>query len=155
MLTRSERLIIIHIKKYIAWAPLWKRSILDLFGDEWLSFPRNVLTVHRRSEIVPETVPYCSSAQYRSSLTQNPAQNGQFTIFILPILHLACLPKFCITIVFNLLLGITVCDPQRNWRQCKILGDKPRCITGNVKMVNIICVLDTDQESKIQHHNDR
>ena len=68
------------------------------------------------------------------------------------------LPKFCITIVFNLSLGITVRRPQRNWRQCKILGDKPRCITGNEKMVNIICALDTNQESKIQvlkHHNDR
>ena len=68
------------------------------------------------------------------------------------------LPKFCITIVFNLSLGITVRRPQRNWRQCKILGDKPRCITGNEKMVNIICALDTNQESKIQvlkNHNDR
>ena len=81
-----------------------------------------------------------------------------YYFFILPKLNLAHLPKFCITIVFNLSLGITVRRPQRNWRQCKILGDKPRCITGNEKMVNIICALDTNQESKIQvlkHHNDR
>ena len=84
--------------------------------------------------------------------------SNSLLFFYYPNYTLLYLPKFCITIVFNLSLGITVRRPQRNWRQCKILGDKPRCITGNEKMVNIICALDTNQESKIQvlkHHNDR
>ena len=53
------------------------------------------------------------------------AKERKFTIFTQTIMQLVYPPppKFCITIIFNISLGMTVI-PRRNWKRwlCKVLG---------------------------------
>ena len=63
--------------------------------------------------------PYCSPCSH--SVAQ--AKERKFTIFTQTIMQLVYRPKFCITIILNISLGMTVI-PGRNWKQwfCRVLG---------------------------------
>ena len=58
------------------WMGIGTCTILDRSGDEWPSFQRNLLTANRKSEMSLKQF-HDAGRHYRSSLTRNPAQNGQ------------------------------------------------------------------------------
>ena len=65
--------------------------------------------------------------------------------FTLPIIHLGYPPKFCTRVSnFQFLMGITVVPRECQNKACvSFFGGKPRCITGNVKVVKINLFWDT------------
>ena len=62
------------------WMGMATCTILDRSGDEWPSFLRNLLTANRGSEMSVKQS-HNAGRYYRSSLTRNPAQNGQHSSF--------------------------------------------------------------------------
>ena len=58
------------------------RCLVELYNGT-VCFLRNLVVTNKRSDSIPETVPWCNWTQHRPSLTRHP-QNGQLVKTWLP-----------------------------------------------------------------------